>query len=284
MASRPRSAKLAATGDPQALVADYDQYGVGEAQNLIGRTLRLTAGICTRDLRQLIPQFLGRLTNCTTTTDFLVAARRELLPPAILTRHPSLIPPGGPETARLVGHLGTVNALCVLPDGRLASGSMDKTIRLWEVERSAETGRLDVHSDIVSALCVLPDGRLACSSSQDTTIRLWDVETGAETAILKGHSECVLALCVLPDGRLASGSQDSTIRLWDIETGTETAILEGHSGPVKALRVLPDGRLASASQSMAHVFNKGTVSLDDAPIRLWDVTTCSQTGSLDGGI
>src|SRR5262249_37299606 len=40
--------KLAATGTPQALVSDYEQYGVGEAQNFIGRTIRLASGILTR--------------------------------------------------------------------------------------------------------------------------------------------------------------------------------------------------------------------------------------------
>jgi APAF-1 helical domain len=76
--------KLAATGNPQALVADYQQHGAGELQNFIGRTLRLTAGICARDQRQLIPQLLGRIMSCKGigTTDFLEAARRSfrLLP------------------------------------------------------------------------------------------------------------------------------------------------------------------------------------------------------------
>ena len=75
----------------------------------------------------------------------------------------SLTPPGA-ETARLEGHSGAVSALCVLPDGRLASGSDDGTIRLWDVQRGAETARLEGHSDWVSALCVLPDGRLASGS------------------------------------------------------------------------------------------------------------------------
>ena len=56
--------KLAATGNPQALVSDYEQYGVGEAQNFIGRTIRLVSGILARDPRQLMPQLLGRLIVC----------------------------------------------------------------------------------------------------------------------------------------------------------------------------------------------------------------------------
>jgi hypothetical protein len=44
-------AKLVATANTAALVADYDHYAVGESQQLIGRTLRLTAGICARDRR-----------------------------------------------------------------------------------------------------------------------------------------------------------------------------------------------------------------------------------------
>jgi NB-ARC domain/TIR domain/WD domain, G-beta repeat/APAF-1 helical domain len=151
-------AKLAATGSPAALVADYDQHGVGELQNFIGRTLRLTTGICARDQRQLIPQLLGRVGHCKSigTADFLAAARREVLPPVILEQRLSLTPPGA-ETARLQGHSRAVNALCVLPDGRLASGSRDNTIRLWDVTSGAETASLEDFG-AVAALCVLPGG------------------------------------------------------------------------------------------------------------------------------
>jgi WD40 repeat protein len=74
--------------------------------------------------------------------------------------------------------------VCVLPDGRLVSGSSDSTIRLWDLARGAEAARLEGHSDWVTALCVLPDSRLA-SGSEDNTIRLWDVARGAEAARLE---------------------------------------------------------------------------------------------------
>jgi WD40 repeat protein len=261
-------AKLAATGSLQALINDYDRYSADEFQTFIGRTLRLSAGICARDHRQLIPQLLGRLMACegVVAKHFLDMARHHLSCPAIVTERASLTPPGA-ETTRLEGHSHWVSALCALPDGRLASGSGDNTIRLWDLTTGTEAARLEGHSGSVNALCALPEGRLA-SGSDDNTVRLWNLTTGAETARLEGHEHWAMALCALPDGRLASGSADKTIRLWDLTTGAETARLEDHSNWVWALCVLPDGRLGSGSK--------------DSTIRLWDLTTGAETARLQG--
>jgi WD40 repeat protein len=256
-------AKLAATKNPHTLVTDYEQYASGETQNFIGRTLSLTAGICARDPRQLIPQLLCRLMCCQgwAMKAFLDRARGQIVRPVMLTERLSLTPPGA-ETVRLEGP-AAINSLCVLPDGRLASGPHwlspgAPTIQLWDVATGSESARLEGGSIGVRALCVLPDGQLA-SGCDDGTIRLWDTTNATETARLQGHSEPVEALCVLPDGRLASGAWDDRIRLWDVITGAAPICLKADSRGVTALCALPDGRLASGSWR--------------GGIRLWDVIT-----------
>jgi WD40 repeat protein len=146
----------------------------------------------------------------------------------------------------LSGHAKEVYSLTILPDGRLASGSEDNTIKLWNVKTGACEAMLSGHTSAVMSLTVLPDGRLV-SGSWDNTIKFWNVKTGACEATLSEHTNPVCSLTILPDGRLASASRDKTIKLWNVKTGLCEATLSGHTDYVVALTALSDGRLASGS-------------------------------------
>ena len=133
---------------------------------------------------------------------------------------------GGRLSATLEGHEGEVYSLAVLEGGRLASGSADCTIKIWDVATRACEATLTGHEGWVGSLAVLEGGRLA-SGSHDQTIKIWDLTTSACVATLEGHKGSVFCLAPLQDGRLASGAVDQKIKIWDVATGACVATLTG---------------------------------------------------------
>lgn len=165
----------------------------------------------------------------------------------------------------LTGHRNTVMPVAFSPDGKtLATGSMDKTIKLWDVQTGALKQTITGHSNGVHALAFSPDGKTLASGSDDKTIKLWDAQTGALRQTLTENSSAVHTIGFSPDGAtLASGSSDKTIKLWDAQTGELKQTLTGHDDVVKTVAFSPDGTILGSGS-------------DDQTIKLWD----AQTGAL----
>lgn len=163
---------------------------------------------------------------------------------------------GTPAAQKAAGHL-------------LASGSYDRTVRLWDVQSGTCTQILKGHQDWVETVAFSPDGQTLASGSRDRTLHLWDSQTGTLQSGL-AHPQPIRALAFAPDGKtLASGCDDYRIRLWHYQTGDCLRVLTGHQSWIAALAFSHDnGLLASGSE--------------DQSVRLWDGLTHRCIKTLQG--
>ncbi|KAI1032369.1 hypothetical protein LB504_013206, partial [Fusarium proliferatum] len=149
---------------------------------------------------------------------------------------------------------------------KVASGSWDKTIRIWDAETGECERVLKGHSDPVNSVVFSHDSKKVASGSWDKTIRIWDAETGECERELKGHSYSVSSAIFSHDSKMvASVSHDETIRIWDAETGECERVLKGHSDYISSVVFSHDSKVvASASK--------------DKTIQIWDAETgkCEQ--------
>ncbi|GHO69220.1 hypothetical protein KSC_081120 [Ktedonobacter sp. SOSP1-52] len=155
---------------------------------------------------------------------------------------------------------GSILSVAISNDGeRLAAGTANGDVRLWNAHTGAPQGICQGHTDWVRAVDIRYDGKRVISGSDDQFIRLWDTRTTQCLKTLVGHTNRIRSIAFAPTGdRAISGSDDMTLMLWDLEKGECLRIFRGHESRIWSVAYSPDGAYVASGSS-------------DFSVRVWNV-------------
>jgi len=181
----------------------------------------------------------------------------------------------------LEGHNGMVTSIATTPESpnTILSGSRDKSIIVWELERDGDNygipkRRLHGHSHFVQDVVISSDGQFALSGSWDNTLRLWEINRGITTRRFVGHTKDVLSVAFSADNRqIVSGSRDRSIKLWNT-LGECKYTIDGenaHSEWVSCVRFSPNTQTPL-------IVSAGW----DHYIKVWNLNNCKLRTNLIG--
>jgi WD40 repeat protein/serine/threonine protein kinase len=149
----------------------------------------------------------------------------------------------GHQLNALYGHDGAVLCVAFNRSGRdLISGSMDKTVKVWNVETGTERRTIPGFKLMVCSVAFRPDGLVFATASADT-VQVWNAESGQPLLLepFKADPEYIQCVAVSADGEsLATAGHTRSARVWDARSGKELTSLNGHQTDVHCVAFHPE--------------------------------------------
>ena len=175
----------------------------------------------------------------------------------------------------LTAHSDLVRSLAVSPDGLLASGSWDQTVKIWQLKTGQLLHTLAEHKAAVEAIAISPDGQLLASGDREAKVRLWQLRSGKllrtiypppiDDSSNYSFPDSIQALAFSPDGKTLAVGRSATILLRSVDTGELQQTLSQRSGTTypgaSSLIFTLDGHLASCSGKTIQLWQLDTGKL-----------------------
>ena len=146
----------------------------------------------------------------------------------------------GAPLLSIPAHGDYINALRYSPDGtRIATGSADHMVKLWNSTNGDPAGTLVGHTDNVTSLAFSANGTLLASGSTDNTVKIWTTSTGTLLATLSQPTDVNSVSFNAATNRLAVVC-DSDLREWDVPSQTLVRSLTRASNQISGTVFTPD--------------------------------------------
>jgi len=158
------------------------------------------------------------------------------------------------------GHTGWVRSVAVEPGNQwFATGSADRTIKIWELGSGKLKLSLTGHISTVRGLAVSSRQPYLFSCGEDKQVKCWDLEYNKVVRHYHGHLSAIYSLDLHPTiDVLFTCGRDATTRVWDMRTKACIHTLTGHTSTVAVVK----------SQAVEPQVITGS---HDCTIRLWDL-------------
>jgi WD40 repeat protein/serine/threonine protein kinase len=148
-----------------------------------------------------------------------------------------------------------------IASNRLAEGTSEGLIRIWDVDRERTTlilrGPAPVNSwEGVRWIAWSPDGGKLAGGCNDGSVHIWETVHGKELKVLNGHKSPIRSVAFSSDGgRVAAWGQDGTVKIWNVSTGQRTADVAHPGGVINVGTWSPDDKLLASGHE------NGTVTI-----------------------
>ena len=195
----------------------------------------------------------------------------------------------------LIGHSGYIFCLLKLNESLLASGSLDKTIKIWDVALGTYNN-LEGHNSSITCLVKINNNYFAsgswnsikiwsiangnciktllsieagffimvddvnmaiCNLNNSKIIRILDIQTGEFIKIISNQNKTITCLAKINENQLAIGDEDNIIKIVELNSGNCIKTLVGHTNSIKYLIKQNDNQLISGSY--------------DKKIKVWEI-------------